>query len=587
LETPPPPETPEARYAALEAALRAERARADELETRADELETRAGELTAERDRLRKAYRELQLELELLRRRIFVAKAERVDSAQLELEFASKLAELAALSGRVPEASAAEGDQAPTDHQGSAGKKPRAKPTGRRDLSELELPVERVELPDPELEGKAERIGFEESQKLMWRRGGFVRLVVARPKYKVATSSGELIETAAMPPEAFPRSMAAPSLLAHVISDKHCDGLPLHRQEDRFARLGVPLDRGTMCRWVEDAGATLGATVVHAMRDEAMRTAFCLATDATGVAVQPMPEADKRRQACRRGHYFVVLADKDHVFFEYTPKETSAVVSRMFRGFSGYVQADAKSVYDVLFVPPSKRPPPEVGADPDDAERHEVGCWSHARRKFWEAAAAKDVVAREALFRIARLFANERDWKGKPPIEIKRLRQTHTRPELDAFFVWARAEYDKVRQQRGMLRSAFGYVVRQELALSRFLDDGRLRIDNNHSERELRRVAVGRKAWLFAGSDEHADAAGHLLSLIASARLHGLDPERYLRDIVRVLAHWPTDRYIELAPRYWRHTSAKLDTAELEAEVGPLTVPPQPPAGAAQQAVSS
>jgi transposase len=264
------------------------------------------------------------------------------------------------------------------------------------------------------------------------------------------------------------------------------------------------------------------------------------------------------------------------------PRETSAAVGELFRGFSGYVQADAKSVYDLMFRAPGERPPPDDG-EPDLAVRHEVGCWSHARRRFWEAAIAKDAVAREALVRIGPLFSNERAFRGKPPEEKKALRDVHTCPHLEAFFAWAEVEYESVKDQRGTLRSALGYAVRQREALCRFLDDGRLRIDNNASERALRTIAVGRKAWLFVGSDVHAQAAGNLLTLIASARLHGLDPEAYLRDLFRVLPQWPRDRFLELSPRYWLATRARLGAAELEAEVGWITIPPPTPASAEQQ----
>jgi len=120
----------------------------------------------------------------------------------------------------------------------------------------------------------------------------------------------------------------------------------------------------------------------------------------------------------------------------------------------------------------------------------------------------------------------------------------------------------------------------------RFLDDGRLRPDNNASERELRQIAVGRKAWLFVGSDDHAASAGNLLSLIASARLHRLDPEEYLRDVFRVLPHWPKDRYLELAPKYWPATRARLDARQFAAEFGPLTIP-EPIAPPAEQQPAS
>ena len=363
-----------------------------------------------------------------------------------------------------------------------------------------------------------------------------------------------------MPSETFPRSLAAPSLLAHIIMLKYGQGMPLFRIEDAFARDGCPIDCGTMCRWVEDAGPTCGATVVHAARQEALATAFCIATDATGVLVQPIRTHEKVRQACKRGHYFVHIADSDHVFFDYTSKETSKAVAAMFTGFSGYVQADAKSVYDVLFVTPrSGRRTRTMTARPDTR----WGVW-RTRGGFWEAAIAKNGVAREALARLSRIFELDASWRGRSPAGIKRLRDAHLKPHLQAFFGWAEIEFDKVREQRGSLRSALGYAVRQKDALLRVLDDGRLVLDNNRSERALRgSIAIGRKAWLFVGSDDHAESAGHLFSLIASCRLHRLDPEAYLRDLFRVLAHWPKGRYLELAPRYWASTRARIDADQL------------------------
>jgi transposase len=325
------------------------------------------------------------------------------------------------------------------------------------------------------------------------------------------------IITAPLPPEMIERSFGTPSLWAHVVADKLCWGLPLYRQEERFANAGFRIDRGTLSRWLETLGLTVGATVVHAMREEALRSAFCIATDATGVLVQPIRGGDKQRRACQRGHYFVQLADADHVFFEYTPKETSAAVGELFHGFTGYVQADAKSVYDFLFRPPDPRGSPAAD-EPARARCREVGCWSHARTKWWEAAiVTKEAVAREGLARISRIFALDRSWKGRPPAEIKTLRDQHLRPHVDAFFAFVEAEYARVSEQRGLLRTALGYAHRQRAALTRFFEDGRLKLTNNGSERELRRVATGRKAWLFVGSDDHAQAAGNLLTLIVSA----------------------------------------------------------------------
>jgi hypothetical protein len=227
------------------------------------------------------------------------------------------------------------------------------------------------------------------------------------------------------------------------------------------------------------------------------------------------------------------------------------------------------------------RPPKERDRVDDDAADYaacrEVGCWSHARTKFWEAAVAtQHVVAREALARIMRMFHLDNAWKHRLPDVRKLLRERHLRVHLVAFFEFAAQAYEQVKHQRGMLRSALGYCLRQKAALMRFLDDGALEMTNNRSERALRRIACGRKAWLFVGSDDHGQAAGNLLTLVASARLHKLDPEVYLRDVFRVVPHWPRDRYLELAPRYWRITRARLDREELEREVGWLTIPELP-----------
>lgn len=306
--------------------------------------------------------------------------------------------------------------------------------------------------------------------------------------------------------------------------------------------------------------------VVEAARKEAFATAFCISTDATGIGIRPEPSAG--RQPCRRGHFFVMVADRDHVLFDYVPRETSAAVREMFRGYSGYVQADAKNTYDVLFEKPDS-----ALAGEDVELRHEVGCWSHARRRFYHAAIGKDRIAREGLWRIHKLFELDQGWKSEPPAKRKALRDQFLRPLVDDFFAWAEAEYTKVKDTRGLLRSALGYVVRQQGALVRFLDDGRLRLDNNVSERELRSIAVGRKAWLFVGSDDHAQATANLFSLIASCKLHELDPELYLRDLFRVLVHWPKDRHLELTPRHWARTRARLDPRELELPLGHLRVP--------------
>ena len=545
------------------------------------ERDTRLVEVQSDQERLRRLVETLKLELQLLKRRMFIAKAERVDTTSLQLEFEDLVGKLDALSGLVPseedespEAAAVDPSAPPPLGDPSRG---RPKPKGRRNLADAELPEERVEIADDLFEdlvaqGKAERIDHETSYKLSYRRGGFVKLVIARVKYRAVGARGVAeIETAPMPPELLPRCLASASTLAKIATAKFSDGMPLYRQQEILAREGATVDRGTMSRWLEQLGGSLGPTIIEAMDQDLRRRAFCILTDATGFLIQPGPR-DGPRRPCRRGHYFVRIADRDHILFSYTAKHDSATVRAMFKGYEGYLQLDAASIYDVLFRPPDPDDP-----DSDGCIRIEVACWSHARRKYWEAALAKERVAREALVRIGKIFElDARFRKGNPPSKIKKLRHQHLRPLVEELLDFAQAEYEKVKNQRGSLRSALGYTVRQADAMRAFLDDGRLRLDNNPSEGQLRKVVRIRDASLFAGSDDHAESAGHILSLIASAKLHGLDPERYLRDIIRVLPFWPRERFLELAPKYWAQTRARLDGAELEREVGTIAVPDSP-----------
>jgi transposase len=560
------------------------------LRGRISTLEMALAKVSKERDFLRSAYDALKRELELLKHRIFVGTAERVDTQQLRLEFNEKLELLNKMTDTVdgpkvepdsPDTQDSPGDNpiSPNDGPKPDGRKNRkTPPVGRRKLEEIDegtLPVVRVQITDPVFEklveeGKAKRVGCEESSKLGYERGGPRRVVTERVTYAAFNecSGATELETAAVPDELLPRCIATADTLAFILNSKYCDGLPLYRIEQIFDRLSVPIARGQMSRWVEELGATFGATVVHAARKEAFETAFCIATDATGFAVQPGPPDDGKRRPCRRGHYFVLIADRDHIFFEFKAKETSAEVRAMFRGFEGYIQADAKSVYDALFRPPNPNDP-----DDDGCTRIEVGCWSHARRKFWEAAFEGQPVAREALARISRIFELDAEYRKFPPVKVKELRIQHILPHLRAFFLFVTVEYEKLKNQRGSLRSALGYCVRQKDALMAFLQDGRLRLDNNYSENELRKPVRIRDAALFAGSDEHAESAGHILSLIASARLHRLNPEAYLRDLIRVLPFWPRERYLELAPKYWARTRATLDLEQLARPVGVIDVP--------------
>ena len=556
-------------------------------------LADRVTSLEKERDALRAAYERLRQELELWKRRLFVAKAERVDTTQLELEFADKLRRLDELADTLGIArddrdrDHAHDEAERTDEQTARdgkrrGKRKNNRGTGRRNLRDLPLEEERIEFDDPHLEqlvdeGKVVRHGFEESSKLMHKRGGRRRVVIARVRYKAVDADGNAdVITTAMPPEMLPGTIAAPSLAAHIIMENIGKGMPLFRIEDTFEREDVAIDRGTLSRWKKRVGDELARTVVAAMQAHALATAFCISTDATGVCIQPIYSQEKGRQPCKKGHFLVQIADRDHIFFDDLERETSANVSKVFSGFTGYVQADAKNVFDVLFCDDDvvRRNHPDI--EPDGCTRVEVGCWYHARRGFWEATAAKSAVAREGLARIGRIFEIDASWRKQPPAEIKRLRELHLRPHVDSFFAWVDEQRPLFADQRGYVRSALEYAHNQRHALVRFFDDGRLALDNSRSERAIKAVALGRKAWLFCGSDDHAKSTAALFSVIASARLHGIEPEEYLRCIIRLVPLWPNDRMLELAPLFWARTRERLDPNALAAELGPIAIPVEP-----------
>jgi transposase len=546
-------------------------------------LLARIAVLEKERDNLRASHERLRQELELFKRRLFLAKAERVDTRQLELEYAQKLLELDALAGTL-EIAKSEPLQ-PSEEKSRDGKRRGLRAhnggTGRRDLSALPLEEERIEIPDPHLEtlvgeGKIVRHGFEETYKLAHMRGGKRRVVIARVRYKTVDADGNAdVITTAMPEEMLPGAIATPSLAAHVIMENIGKGLPLFRIADTFEREGLPIDRGTLSRWKKRVGDSLAETVVAAMCKHAVATAFCISTDATGVCVQPIAN-DKQRQPCKKAHFLVRIADRDHIIFDYLERETSSAIYGRFAGFNGYVQADAKSVFNLLFADGASVNASEHEVAPDGCTRLEVGCWFHCRKRFWEAAVSKYAVGREGLMRIGRVFELDASWAKKPPAEIKQLRLRHLKPHVDSFFEWVEQQRPAFKDERGYVRTALEYAHNQRHALVRFFDDGRLALSNNKAERAFKPVATGRNAWLFCGSDDHAKSSAALYSLVSSARLHIIEPEEYLRCMVRLVPLWPPERMLELTPLFWAQTRARLDPDELLKEFGPITIPAEP-----------
>ena len=517
--------------------------------------------LKLENETLRESLQNLTHENALYKRRIYGNKTERTHTSETQLALGNLLDEEKRLQKQLDDAV---GD-AQQDAGGDGDETPKSKPRpkGRRDLRLSGLPQVPLEILDPTLEKTAKRIGFEESLQLIYRRGGFAVLLKRTAKYEVPSKDGTRVLGVATPKTLFPRGLLHPSAVAHIIVQKLGLGVPHHRFEQHQKSQLCQIDRSTMCRYSEEAGNALGATIVAAMWKDATSNASVISTDATSAMIQPAKDATGQRQACKKGHFFTAVVDCDSVLFAYTEKHNQEFVKKLFAGFTGYLQADASNVYDVL-----DRGPPE---DNDDGVTL-VGCWAHCRRYFFEAAICRYPVGVQGLMHIRAMYAADNAFKKLPPAKRKSLRDKHVRPLMDAFFEWVRSA-NAMTPGRNLATKALGYALNQEHELRRVLDDPRLPLDNTRSERALRKIVVGRSAWMFYGSDIHAEAAAALFSLIASCRLHRLDPEQYLEEVMRLLPYWPPARYLELAPKYWTATRAKLDPVELARPLGEFTIP--------------
>ncbi|MBK6518002.1 MAG: IS66 family transposase [Polyangiaceae bacterium] len=506
-------------------------------------------------------------ELELLRRKLYGSKSERTNTDEFQLLLQGIFGESTALQKHLDDAQREREAQAGGDGDEPEGKAPkdRPKPKGRRNLSASSLPRVTVDISDADLAIRGRFIGWDESFQLLYVRGGFRVLVKRVARFEVDKHGEKSALRVEQPRALFPRALCHTSVFAWLAVEKFALGVPFYRLEKHLGPRRESLDRGTMCRYMEDLGGTLGATVVAAMFEDARAHCHVLSTDATGAAIQPEQGAPGgRKQACKKGHFFTIVADCDHVLYHYASSHSSNAVKELFAGFSGFLQSDASAVYDIL-----ERGPPKTTDDGLTL----VGCWAHCRRYFFDAAVTKHAGAVEGLRRMQEIYRAAEPFAKLPPIQRKDARAKALGPLIDDFFVWV-AERRRNEPGRTLFTRALGYATNQEAELRRVLSDGRLALDNTRSERALRTIVVGRKNWLFYGSDVHAQAAAAIFTLVASCRLHRLDPLDYLTALLRVLPYWPDDRYIELAPKSWAATRALLDDAELELPLGDITVPP-------------
>jgi transposase len=465
----------------------------------------------------------LRHRIDLLCRRLFGQKSEHVSADQLRFAFAQ-------LDLAVPPA--AEPTELDSGESASPPRR-RSRPTGRRPLP-ANLPRRRVVIDVPDAEKICPQgypktcFGEEVSEKLDYRPALVEVVETVRLKYACACHDG--VTTAPAPPQAVEKSLATEGLLAHVVVSKFVDHLPLYRLERSFVRLGLDLSRTTLCGWVADVADAL-QPIGDELRRQVLATSY-LQTDDTTMTILHEPGGPQK------GRVWTYLDPIGRqVVFDATRTHEGEGPAAFLATFRGDLQADAYVGYDALYATGRLR---------------EIGCWAHTRRGFVEALPT-DARAAPMIALIQQLYQLERVIAERTPDERRTVRQAQARPVLDQ--IWTeREQLVATVLPKSPLGEAVRYLTNQWGALQRYVEDGRLAIDNNRAENQLRVIALGRKNWLFSGSFAAARRTALLYSLVQSCALADVSPFDYLKDVLLRVATHPQRLIGQLTPQGWKQT---------------------------------
>lgn len=487
----------------------------------------------AEVERLEAENAELKHRIDVMARRMFGRSSERLapDQYLLAFEAAKAEAERALEEDARETALGEETERTPRPR--------RVRPSEKR--AQRELPVRTVAV-EPDAKDLAcgcgatkVRIGEEASERLEHVPASTFILRTVRGKY--ACACGEGVTIAPLPPQGLERSVAGPGLVAHVVTDKYANHLPTYRQAEIFAREGVDLPRSTLGDVIRGAAELLEPLARRVMGS--VLESRVVNTDDTAVTYLLKP----RGRAS--GAVWAYVGERGEVAYDFTENRSRDGPAAVLRHYRGYLQADALKQYDALYA--------EGGIV-------EVACWAHARRYFFEALPTERALAEDMLERIRTLYAVERRAKAASEAERFLMRQEHARPILKGIERWL-AEHAAKVLPKGPMGQAIAYATRNWAALTRYLEQGHLAIDNNAAERALRSVAVGRKNWLFAGSAEAGRRAAVLMTLVNTCKLQRVNPQAYLADVIVRVATTPVSRIDELTPRGWRLARERAEGA--------------------------
>lgn len=507
------------------------------LEEKGRELEQKdrqIDELIQQLNSKQKTITGLEHQLEQMLKRYFGPRSEKIDPNQLLFDsFLLQTQEGGSKSVEDPI------DEAPSTSQPPKGRQKRT-PHGRLPIpdhlerEEVILDVDPQEKICPVTGEAMIFIGYETSEKLEYRPGRLFVKVYKRPKYVSPERNNGLtgVVTAPMPDLPIAKCKADAGLLAYVVVSKFCDHLPLYRQEGIFEREGIRIPRSTQDGWILGLAESLWP--LYEELKQAVFEGENLFTDDTVVRLIA-PGLGKTRQA-RMWVYIRGSPGPPLVVFDFTKDRRKERPLEFLGDYQGYIHADAYSGYDALF---------------NRQGVIEVGCWAHTRRRFVEAMTSRPKEASEVTALIAGLYKIEQEVRCGEPEKRFRARQQDALPRLDRLF-------DRLEAMLGLttpaepLTKAINYALNQRDALYQYTKDGRLEIDNNTAENAIRPLAIGRKNWLFAGSEKGGYSAAMFLGLIESCRKLDLNPWEYLTDLFRRIMSYPANRLRELLPDQWK-----------------------------------
>jgi transposase len=475
---------------------------------------------------------QLRFQLAKLRRARFGQSSEQLEGAgQLPMTFEelrAAVAEAQRQAEAVPEIPAAQ--------------TPKGKPVRRKKLPEhferIPLLLEPEACACPDCGGTLKELGKDEAEILEVKTVTFKVTKVIRPKKRCVKCA--TIVQAPAPSRPIQKSFAGASLLALVLTWKYGFALPLYRQCQIFAHAGLTLSRTTLMQWVGGSAGLLGP-LVAALAKYVLSASNINADDTPFRVLAPGTGKTKRGHMCTyvRDGTAWGSTDPPAVWYQYSPTWHATHPLKHLARFTGKLQADGYAGFEALFIPSSPGVPARV---------EEISCWAHARRYYFELyVAVKSPTAKEALDRIGALYQIEDYIRGCSPEDRRAARQKYAVPLLDAMHAWM-VETVSQLDNKSNLAIAFNYSLNRWEALCRYTQDGRLEIDNTIAERSIRGMGIGRRNFLFFGSDSGGERAAIIYSLVETCKLNNIDPQRYLQYVLERIADHPINRINELLP---------------------------------------